>query len=493
MTELCIVLKEKTLKANLALLAKHEKEVSMAELRADCLTEDDRFDIRGFPEKSGVPVSLSIKRKADGGEFTEGEGARTLVFARGLAFPELDKKKNFASIYMEEDFRVPGIEDAARTFGTTIIRGIEGRGVPGDLAARVRRIQERDGEIPCISVAPRSTHEQNRLLAALESMAGEVVLACPGPYGLPFRILSDRYGSPFVYVASSEYADAWPEEAYLRIEDALGMYRIGKKSAATAIFGIIGDPLMATQSPALHNAGYAKLGMDAVYIPFRCDHAADFMEIAETLPVRGFSVTVPHKEAILASLDARGEEVEEIGACNTVIRGPSGWEGRNTDEGGFGESLLEFLGRQHLKGVRATVIGAGGSAQAVAYALNRLGATMLILNRTPSRARLLARRYDARWGATDLAGAELALGYNDLIVQTSSAGMVPYDKEDPLPYYEFTGKEAVVDIVYKPAETIFLKRAKVAGCATTNGFGMLKAQAKRQFELFTNRGYPLDA
>src|SRR5215467_2199535 len=118
MAKLCLCLTAKTIDRNLEIIDKYRKYINLAELRVDCLNDDERLYIRRFPELAGLPVILTIRRNIDGGHFASGECARVKLLARGLAFANADRRFNFAYVDIEEDLNVPSLEEAARTFGT---------------------------------------------------------------------------------------------------------------------------------------------------------------------------------------------------------------------------------------------------------------------------------------------------------------------------------------------------------------------------------------
>ncbi|MDR1318716.1 MAG: 3-dehydroquinate dehydratase, partial [Treponema sp.] len=149
-----------------------------------------------------------------------------------------------------------------------------------------------------------------------------------------------------------------------------------------------------------------------------------------------------------------------------------------------------FTGRKNLKRQRLTVIGAGGAARAVVSEVFRLGGKALVLNRTSLKAKLLASRYKFAWGGLDNRGLEMMEKYSDIIIQTTSAGMEGGEGQDPLDAYSFSGREAVMDLVYKPEMTPFLKRAAGAGCRVLNGYDMLLRQARYQYVQFMGKDFP---
>ena len=493
MAKICLCLTAKTLKRDLEILEKYRKHADIAELRVDCLEPDERLLIRRFPEQAGMPVILTIRRDVDGGQFVGGEGARISLMARGLAYAETDRRRNFTYLDIEEDLDVPSLEEAARTFGTRIIRSYHNtKGTDPNLSAKIRSIRRSGDEIIKVSVKANNTKDVLELLLTGKEYADqEKILISMGHYGRYSRILAEQFGSILSYCTAFSEADAPPAApGQLDVQELANLYRFRRITKATKVYGVVGNPLKATGSPQFFNSIFELEGTDAVYVPFPADSIYDFMEIANRLNVEGLSVTVPYKEAVIPFLDKLSGEVESIGACNTLSLTPQGWLGTNTDTRGFSDSLLEFLVKPNFKRQRVTVIGAGGAARAVVFELHRLGAKVLILNRTAHKARLLAAPYKFAWGGLDDREIERIDKYRDIIIQTTSAGMEGVDTKDPLPHYNFCGREDVMDLVYTPKMTAFLRRASNAGCNIQNGYDMLIRQARYQYIQFTGKEFP---
>jgi 3-dehydroquinate dehydratase/shikimate dehydrogenase len=494
LSKICLCLTGKTLKRDLELVEKYRKYADIAELRVDCLDPDERFLIRGFPEAAGLPVILAIRRVMDGGRFEGGEGQRINLFSRGLAFADADRRRNFAYVDLEADLDVPSLEEAVRAFGTRIIRSYHNmHGVDADLAGRIRSLLHAGDEIVKIAVMPHSASDVLRVLRAAKETSGlEKILLCMGALGTPTRILAEKFGSQMSYAYVSGEPDipiAAPGQ--LDVKELFELYRFKSITAQTKIYGIVGYPLKITGSPAFFNKVFNLENTDAVYVPFPSESLPSFMELAGELDLLGVSVTVPYKEQVLQFLSQKSAEVDSAGACNTITRFNKQWRGTNTDIKGFSDSLLAFTGKKNLKHLKVTIIGAGGAARAVASEAHRLGARCLILNRTALRARDLAGRYKFRWGALDIHGVQMMDKYSDIVIQSTSAGTEGNPCRDPLELYTFTGREIVMDLVYKPEATPFLKRAASAGCRTLNGYDMLMRQAQYQYVQFMGRDFPV--
>ena len=493
MAKICLCLTAKTLERDIEILNKYRRYADMAELRVDCLDPDERFLVRRFPEMAGIPTVLTIRRDIDGGKFSGGEGMRVNLLARGLAFAEADQRRNFAFVDIEEDLRVPNLEEAARTFGTRIIRSYHSiRGITEDIPEKIRSMSHAGDELIKVSIMAHSTADALHVLrAGRKCPEYEKILICMGHYGLFSRILAEHFDSQVSYASAPPESGAPVAAAgQLYIEELEELYHFHKITKNTSVYGVTGNPLTATGSPLFFNPVFEQESIDAVYVPFPADSIASFMELAGELGVSGLSVTVPYKEAVIPFLNEQSPDVQAIGACNTLTRCSRGWLGTNTDALGFSDSLLEFIGRAELKRLRITIIGAGGAAKAVAAEIYRLGGSALILNRTIHRAKELAFPYGFAWGGLDNQGIEMMETYADIIIQTTSAGMEGSKAADPLEIYSFSGSEEVIDLVYKPEVTPFLKRAAEAGCHLMNGHDMLLRQARYQYNQFMEKEFP---
>jgi 3-dehydroquinate dehydratase/shikimate dehydrogenase len=482
-----------TLEKDLEVLSKYRQFVDVAELRVDCLSPDERYLIRRFPEMAGMPVILTIRRERDGGRFSAGEWSRIGLLSRGLAFADADKRRNFAYIDMEEDINVPGIEEAARTFGTRIIRSYHNTsGVDEDIAGKLRGLRRMGDELVKVAVTPRSLDDTLRVFKAAKETADlDKILICMGHFGVCSRILAEQLGSQITY-ASVKNEAGFPLAAPGQLDpiELFEFYRFKSITSKTHVFGITGSPLTTTLSPMFFNPVFALENLDAVYAPFPAASIQSFLQLADEIGLQGASVTIPHKESLVPYLKQVSDKVRAIGSCNTIVREEDGWHGYNTDAQGFSDSLLAFMGKKNLSGKKITIIGAGGVARAIAEEANRLKAKVLILNRTPLRARDLAECYKFRWAGLDVSGISLIDRFNDIIIQTTSVGMLPDVDKDPIEMYKFSGKEVVMDVIYKPEMTKMLKRAEGAGCRVLNGYDMFLRQAQLQYEVFTGKEFP---
>ena len=357
---------------------------------------------------------------------------------------------------------------------------------------RCDEIRKTGYEIPKIAFMPDSLADVERLFRETKDFTQyDHIICAMGPEGLPSRILASRTNSFLTYVSPEEMLGKMNGIGHIDPVTLNETYNFRSISDSTSLYGITGWPLSKTSSPAIHNSGYKKLGLDAVYLPARATLISDALNFADTVGMKGMSVTIPHKESVMYYLGEQSPEVIQIGACNTIVKKNNTWVGYNTDASGFRRALEEFLNGTKLKFKKVAVIGAGGAAKAIVYALKQMGARVCIFNRTLEHAQQLAEKYGFNYCQLDSRCADRIDEYSTLIVQTTSVGMNSEDRSskdnDPLYFYDFRGNEMVFDIIYTPENTPIMKRAAAAGCRGCNGYKMLEYQAYEQFKLFTGK------
>ena len=269
-------------------------------------------------------------------------------------------------------------------------------------------------------------------------------------------------------------------------------------SGKTRVVAILGDPVSHTRSPAMHNAAFAALGLDYVYVALRVEprDLRRAMTGIRALGIWGLNVTVPHKERILPLLDRLTPRAREIGAVNTVFRQGDELVGDNTDADGFRLALHDIGVR--ARGKRIVVLGAGGSARAVVCTLVRGGARSLtLLNRTQRRAESLAELArklggsEVRTGLLEEATIPDTLAGVGLVVHCTSLGLDGRSRP-PLALSALPEKAAVYDLVYGAEPTPLMREARSEGHLAADGRGMLLHQAALAFRRWTRRRPPLE-
>lgn len=277
-------------------------------------------------------------------------------------------------------------------------------------------------------------------------------------------------------------------------------------------FCVIGFPISHSLSPRIHNRAFRALKISAQYeaVEVKPEKLAAFMKTFRDC-FDGANVTIPHKETVMKFLDEVAPEARAIGAVNTIVKRGKKLIGYNTDVYGALEALNAGftskagprsrskppqVAHPFLRGKKVLILGAGGAARAIVYGLTKAGADVMILNRTLSRAKKLAREFRCAYPKnSDATSLKALLGTSNIIINTTSVGMMRHGKlssDSPLPQLiaclqNSKKKPIVMDIIYRPRMTKFLRDAKRAGCPIITGDKMFLAQADKSFELWTGR------
>jgi 3-dehydroquinate dehydratase/shikimate dehydrogenase len=349
----------------------------------------------------------------------------------------------------------------------------------GRLSRKLERTVQVAG-FEAVKVATRcdSISESLRVLTLAHGKRN--VIAVPmGEIATPVRILALREGSALAY-APVELATA---PGQVPLAEMTKLYRADKLDRQTRVYGVIGDPVGHSLSPVLHNKGFAARRVNAVYLPFLVRELDDFVAAIEPLGLQGFSITLPHKQDILRHLDDCDPLAAEIGAVNTVVvRGRGKLFGYNTDYVGVLRALER---RMPIAGSRVLIVGAGGAARAVAFALARGGAAVAICARRIERARKLALAVHGE----AIPRTALRREFFDAIVNATPVGMHPHTNDSPLEARELNCR-LVFDTIYRPRETKLLQLAARRGIETVSGVEMFLAQGIAQWEIWMGERAP---
>jgi 3-dehydroquinate dehydratase/shikimate dehydrogenase len=346
-------------------------------------------------------------------------------------------------------------------------------GFPSDLAGLWARLLALKGTITKLAVQVNRTSELVKLLAWMESLPpSERVILGMGPFGKISRLLGERLGSRWTYVAENAACAAAPGQFGLCEIESLGLPLAA--DACAELYGVIGNPLVHSLSPPLHNRLFSHYGVNAAYLPLQLSEVDSWFEYLEraSLPFRGFSVTLPFKRDVLQHLVSVDSPVTSV---NTLVRRGAGWHGLNTDYSGF----LQPFRAGSLKGKRALVLGAGGAAHTVVAALQSEGAEVTVAGRDPER----LKQFEAAYRCRCVLFSELPESA-DLCVNTTPVGQFPDTERSPLPP-DRLNFGLVYDLIYRPERTRLLKDAQARGIPTISGMQMFVEQAAGQFHAWT--------
>ncbi len=329
-----------------------------------------------------------------------------------------------------------------------------------------------------IAAKARTIADSVRLLKLARN--SEKFVAVPmGEVGLPARILALREGSQLAYAPVGDATGP----GQVGLHDLKYLYRGHELTRKTAVYGVIGNPVGHSLSPLLHNTGFALRHIDAVYLPFLVETLSDFLTSIPDLGIRGFSVTLPHKQTIFKHLKDCEPLAARIGAVNTVVvRNNGSLHGCNTDYVGVLRALETNL---CIRGSRALIFGAGGSARAAAFALARAGADVAICARRERAAKELARAI----GGEVIPRRGLRTEFFDAVLNATPIGMHPRHGVSPLKSSELNC-HLVMDLIYRPQKTLLLKLAERKGIKTVSGVEIFLAQGIAQWEIWTEKRAP---
>ena len=250
------------------------------------------------------------------------------------------------------------------------------------------------------------------------------------------------------------------------------------------LFGVFGDPISHSLSPLMHNKAFAHTNFAGIYLPFQVGSIRQAVAAMRTLDMQGVSVTLPHKINVLPHLDQIDEAAQKIGAVNTIHNQDGILKGYNSDAMGAVSALME---RTALKNSRVGIIGAGGAARAIGFGLGAKKAKVVVMNRNLDRGKQLAADLDGEFVPL----SEAVSVDCDILINATPMGLSPNVTDTPVNKKIFKEGMLVMDCIYTPRQTRFLKEAAAKGCETIDGLPMFIHQGAFQFELWTGLKAPV--
>lgn len=461
------------------------------ELRFDCLNKDE-FNCLNLENIEPVlnkildhdyekPLILTFRPKEQGGKHLISNEERNVFWYSGYDSHWGDFEEDIVENSWDWlwDTRIASFHDLS--------------GVPENLDKIYKRLKTTGVDVIKIAIQAGDVCDSIPIWKLLERANFENKKFIPiamGASGVWTRILGLAHGALMTYAALDEGKET--ADGQLTAKDLIETYRVKELNANTEIYGIIGGNLSYTLSPFIHNAAFKFHDLNAVYIPFEVRNLDDFFKnfLKEVrLNFKGFSVTIPHKQAIIEYLDEVDETAKAIGAVNTVKIENGKLIGLNTDAEGFVEPLKKAHG--NLNGAKVAVFGAGGAARACVYALKKERAEVTIFARGVKKVESLAKEFGVK--ATEIADRDRRIADFDIIVNATPLGTKgALENETILTAEQLRGAKLIYDLVYNPMETRLMREAKRANVPTIGGIEMLLAQGAKQFEIWTQKSAPIE-
>jgi 3-dehydroquinate dehydratase/shikimate dehydrogenase len=436
----------------------------MIELRLDHI---EKPDLELLLAKRARPVIVTITPKKENGAF-QGTDAERLAL--------LEQAINFGAEYIDCNMGWDALPRLLSIKGKTrvIVSSHNYNETPSNLAGIYRDIAQTGADVVKIATFANRISDNLRMLELISNADRNCIGLCIGAKGEVSRILGPAYGALLTFASLDAGKESAPGQ--IPAETMRSIYNCGEINSDTTLFGLIGNPVSKSRGYILFNRLFRYYGLNMRYLNFEVDDMDDFMNSFGRL-LGGFSVTMPHKQAVTQYLDAVDAISARINAVNTVINLKGRLLGSNSDTVGVVNPLLQRTG---LQDKRITMLGAGGAARAASAALIEQGAQVTILNRTVAKAEQLAEELSCASGPLDAFDPLTT----DVLVNMTSVGMHPNIDEMPIPAEKLRDM-IVFDGVYNPPETRLLHAAAQAGCTVIPGIEMFINQAAEQFRLWT--------
>jgi 3-dehydroquinate dehydratase/shikimate dehydrogenase len=547
MTKLAVAIMVQTPDQALAAAARAaERGADLVEFRIDVVAEQSGAAalVGELLARCALPCILTCRLAAEGGEYRGDEAARIALLEQVCLGPhppayldvELAAYQSSANLRQKIDLIVDHPRQVRPTGTGLILSAHDFTTRPADLLQRVEAMAAAPAcRVLKVVWRARSVRDNLEAFEVVRDRHKPAIALCMGEEGLPSRVLARKFGALLTYAALDDGAGTAPGQP--TIDELKNVYRWDRLGAATRVYGVVGWPIGHSLSPEVHNAGFDHTGTDAVLlklpIPPEYEHfkasIGCFLDM-KPLDFRGAAVTIPHKANLLRFVTERGGEVEplarRIGAANTLaVREDGTLYASNTDCAAAVGAVAEALGAgpEALAGLGVAVIGAGGAARAVVAGFADRGAAVTIYNRTAAKAQTLAEQLSTPLAPVRVAPlADLGHARAQVYINCTPLGMHPYPDGSPLdgvggpgegigsphpnplprgegedgphpnPLPGGEGAAVVLDTVYNPIETKFLRQARAAGCQTVTGVEMFVRQAAAQCTLWTGRAAPVD-
>lgn len=462
MADLCITVTGKDADSIRRARTAAEADADLVEVRLDSM---ERPDAAAALQGRTRPVIATCRPLREGGMFDGAEEERLRVLdaahAGGAEFIDVEWDSVRAPVMRERGGR--GVIVSRHVFDCT----------PRNAGAMLDYLRGQGGDVAKLAATCEDIGDLRTLLHAVRPDRSSILIGM-GAGGTITRVLAGRFGSRWTYAGNGVAPGQLPASRLL------DEFRFRRVRTDAAIYAVLGRPVVNSLSPAMHNAGFAALGLNAAYVPIETRDLEGLRPFAREIGLRGLSVTIPFKQEVLPLLDEVAPAARAAGAVNTIAVREGRWFGSNTDADGFLEPLRAR--GVALQGLRVVMLGAGGAARGVGLALCRRGAHVVVA----------ARRADAAARVAEAIGATTtswppAPGQWDLLVNATPVG------SRALPGTPFDGPfdgRFVYDLVYDPDPTPLLQAAARVGLETIGGLAMLVAQAERQFEIWTGQRPP---
>ena len=477
---ICIPITARSPEDTVSEMISASKHADIVELRIDYIPELQNAEecIEESLKRKTKPVIITNRPEREGGKFNGSEQDRLCL---------LQKAIDLGADYVDVEY--DSIEQIIRRNSSKIIISHHNfKETPHNLSKIYDDICQQKPDIVKIVTYANDIIDNIRIFELLKSAQIPTISFCMGESGYISRILTKKFGGFLTFASLEKGKESAPGQ--LTVNELSKIYHFENINKQTKLYGIIGNPVSHSMSPAIHNAAFIEKGLNNVYVPLKIANIGAFMNECRKIDFHGFSVTIPHKESILPFLDDLDHTARKIGAINTIVNQNGELTGYNTDcmAAVMGLEYSMKKANETLNNKKVSIIGAGGAARAIAFGLKEKGCDITIFNRTIERAEKLSHDVKCKFESFE----EIHQIDSDILINTTSIGMFPNVDQTPVPKNILKEGMIVFDAVYNPIETRLLQDAKENGCHTVNGLSMFINQAAEQFRLWTDIDAPIE-
>lgn len=497
--KICVSVCDRSVEGLVRQIQRADEIADMIEIRFDCVSEVE-FDYRDVEKSKAVLQrisSLSHKSPYITTFRPEEQGGSRMI--------SIEERRYFWNSCLDDgwaDLEEDVIEGVShQPWGKRICSHHDFSRVPEDLNDIYDRLKNTGADVVKIAVSVNEAADAIRLwnlLTQAVNSGDEFIPVAMGEAGKWTRILGPAHGAFLTYAALESGSETAPGQ--ISADDMVNVFRVKELDRSTGIYGIIAGDTSYSVSPYLHNAAFQARNINSVFVPLQAIDIGEFvrrMVKSETreidLNLKGFSVTNPHKQAVIEYLDHIDDAAKKIGAVNTIRIENGEVHGYNTDAPGFIGPLLAKFG--DLAGARVAVVGAGGAARACIYALKQERADVEIFARDESKAKILAAEFNSKSAKLTTGSRQPTTLFHgfDIIVNATPLGTKGKQQNETIAHADqLKNVKLVYDLIYNPAETRLMQEARCAGVETLGGLEMLIAQGTTQFEIWTEQDAPVE-
>lgn len=457
-------------------------DADLLEIRIDGLSvEEVSQRLPALLRESPLPTVVTCRSVSEGGMFEGEEEDRVSMYRVAI---ECDNPPRYIDIEHETLTHHPLMLDMLKSEHTDfILSWHDMNGRPKDLLQRASAMQMVAG-ISLVKMVwrARSLRDNLEAFSLLASRQQPMIAMCMGEYGLMSRVLAPKFGGFAVFASvdgEEATAPGQPTTKELR-----SLYRFDEINSETKVYGVVGNNVAHSASPAFHNAAFEVAGINAVYLPLPIPNGwehikATMLELAnsDSLHFSGASVTIPHKENMMKLLDTADDYCTMSHATNTITCFDNSFAGKNTD--------IQALAELAPRAKRVLILGGGGVARAGIVAMQSLGAEVFVATRNHEQAEKLANELGCLIAPSNLQSI-------DTVINCTPVGMAGGNDEQGnplevlLPTLALTPFMTIIDTVYTPKETPLIKQAREIGSTTITGDEMFRLQAIAQQTIWNN-------